>query len=106
MTAPPPALVRRMQSAVDAAGGSAGRPSPETAVDAALLLLNSIIRDTQPSRTGALSLLAADALVTRAFEDAANAPDGLEGLGGLGGLENRAADAMRRIAHAVAENAP
>jgi hypothetical protein len=92
---PPSALARRMQSALDDASVGGSQPSPEAAMEAALSLLDSLARDPEPSRRGALSLLAADALVTYAFENAANVPDG---------LEDRAADAMRRITRVAAEH--
>jgi hypothetical protein len=78
-----------MRPALDAvAAAGAARPD-EGALDAALILLESIVSDGSGSRTGAITLLAADALVTYAFEAAAEEPDGLEAL---------AADAMIRIA--------
>src|SRR5688572_30651044 len=63
--APPPALAERMRAALDAA--PAGAPPADAALDAAMLLVDGILRDRSGSRTGAMALLAADALVTRAF---------------------------------------
>lgn len=84
-----------MRPALDAVA-LAGAANPDKgALDAALTLVESILCDGGGSRTGAITLLAADALVTYAFEAAAEEPDGLEAL---------AADAMIRIA-ATAERA-
>jgi hypothetical protein len=91
--APPPALAERMRVALDAA--PAGAPPADAALDAAMLLVDGILRDRSGSRTGAMALLAADALVTRAFEVAGEQPDRIEPL---------AVDAMIRIA-AAAEQA-
>jgi hypothetical protein len=87
--APPPALAQRMRPAL-AAVSSARATRPDVgALDAALILLETIVADGNGSRTGAITLLAADALMTYAFEAAAEEPDGLEAL---------AASAMIRIA--------
>ena len=86
---PPPALMRRMHPAltrVDAAGAT----TPDrAALDAALELAQEILGDGNAARGGAITLLAADALVTYAFEAAADDPDRLDAL---------AVEAMNRIA--------
>ena len=87
--APPPTLGRRMEPALDAVEASGVARIDEGALDAALTLVGSILCDGDASRGGAVTLLAADALVTYAFEAAAEDPDRLDAL---------AADAMHRIA--------
>jgi hypothetical protein len=92
---PPPALSLRMQAALDAAGAVRQTAAPDAALDAAMMLVDGILRDDTGSRTGAITLLAADALVTSAFEGAAEHPERIEPL---------AIEAMTRIA-AAAERA-
>ena len=89
--APPPALAIRMRPAVDAVSTTDERRAGGRALDAAMTLVESIVRDGSGARTGAITLLAADALVTYAFEAASEDPEGLEAL---------AAEAMLRIAAA------
>ena len=87
--APHPALAQRMRPALDAvASAGAARPD-ESALDAALILLETIVADGNGSRTGAITLLAADALVTYAFEAAAVDPHQ---------IDSRAHQALARIA--------
>ena len=93
--APHPALAQRMGPALDAVATTGVARLDASALDAALILVDSILSDGDGSRTGAITLLAADALVTYAFEAAAETPDRLEAL---------AAEAMIRIA-ATAEQA-
>jgi hypothetical protein len=83
-----------MQPALDAAARTGATQPDEGSLTAALTLVDSILCDGNGSRTGALTLLAADALVTYAFEAAAESPERLEAL---------AADAMIRIAAAGAQ---
>ena len=90
---PPRALTERLREAVDAAPETAGQTVPDAALEAAIILLNSLLRGADPSRSGALGLLTADALMTYVFESAADEPERLEALG---------AEAMRRIAAAAA----
>lgn len=93
----PAALRDRLSSALAAAAGAgpAPRPPSDAAADAAdclaagEALLAGVLRGDCASRDTALDLLAADALVTRAFERAADAPASLPAL---------ADAAMRRIA--------
>ncbi len=89
---PPRALTERLREAV-AAAPETGQPVPDAALEAAIILLNSLLRGADPSRSGALGLLTADALMTYVFESAADEPERLEALG---------AEAMRRIAAAAA----
>ena len=60
----------------------------EALTSAAERTLRSLLRVKATDRAGALDLLAADALVTYAFEAAADAPEE---------LERRATEAMRRL---------
>lgn len=91
---PPPALARRMRAALDAVGDTAGRPVPDVALDAALLLLAELPREPDSARSAAIGLLAADALVTYAFEAATVEPATLDEL---------AARAMERITGVATE---
>ena len=94
--APPLALVERMRGALDAVSYPDRRPAPEVAIDAALVLLGELQRDADLSRAGAVSLLAADALMTYAFEIAASEPELLEAL---------ASATMQRISAVAGETA-
>lgn len=90
---PPPALTERVREVVQESSRGLDRTVPGAALEASLSLLDSLLRGADPSRAGALGLLTADALLTYAFEAAADEPDRLEALG---------AEAMRRIAAAAA----
>lgn len=79
----PPALAERLGAVVN------GSSPPEAYIDAALDLLDRLVQDGCATRATALDLLVADALVTAAFEVAGPDPDS---------VEQRAADAVRRIA--------
>jgi hypothetical protein len=87
--APPDALLRRL---LETLGADAQRPSREAA-DACLAagerLVATVLREEEANRDYALDLLAADALVTYAFEAASGTPDELSA---------RAARAMSSIA--------
>jgi hypothetical protein len=86
----PAALHGRVAEALGAAGvASAAQPSPSQCLAAGEHLLERALAGDERSRATALDLLAADALVTRAFELAATGRDDLERL---------ADAAMRRIA--------
>ena len=91
---PPAALADRLRTAVAATPDTAGMPLPDAAVEAALELLDTLLHGAGASRAGALGLLTADALMTYAFEAAADEPDRLEAI---------AEEAMRRIAAAAAD---
>lgn len=87
--APPPALLDRLGRALAA---YADRPKdlvPESCLAAGEQLLDTLLASGSTSRGSALDLLAVDALVTYAFESAADVP---------AQLEARAARAMARIA--------
>jgi hypothetical protein len=74
---PPPALARRMREALDSYHRSAGAAPVETAesyLAAGERLLAELLSGDCSSRDCALDLLTADALVTYAFELAANDP--------------------------------
>jgi len=86
---PPPALRARIDSALGP-DLHADRSDPcETLLAAGERLVRDLLADEATSRDSALDLLAADALVTYAFEAASEAP---------GELAPRAAAAMARIA--------
>ncbi len=90
---PPPALLHRMHPAIERAEASGDARTDRAALDAALVVAEEILCDANAARGGAITLLAADALVTYAFEAASADPDRIDAL---------AADAMTRIA-ALAE---
>ena len=94
----PVALRERVRAALGAAGDGAGAPSPAACLDAGEALLARVLASDERSRGTALDLLAADALVTWAFELAADSGGDLEALAG---------EAMRRIGrHAMPAGAP
>lgn len=87
--APPVALHHRLR---DLVAPSAHRPVaevPEACLEAGEMLLDALLTSGSTSRATALDLLAVDALVTYAFQAAADDPNR---------LEERAARAMSRIA--------
>ena len=87
--APPSALAARLRAAL---GAHASRDASEAAgvcLDAGERLLSAVLESESASRECALDLLAADALVTYAFEAASSEP---------GELAARASSAMMRIA--------
>jgi hypothetical protein len=86
---PPPVLAARVEALVGPRVGMSGTPSPEAYLDAAEELLATLISDGCVSRRSALDLLVADALVTYAFEVAADEP---------ARVAERAERAMARIA--------
>ena len=88
---PPPVLAERVEAIVGPRVGAngGGVPSPEAYLDAAEELLATLISDGCVSRSSALDLLVADALVTYAFEVAADEP---------ARVAERAERAMARIA--------
>ena len=92
------ALRARVATALRDEGGegAAAAPTPELCLAAGERLLDAALAGDERSRATALDLLAADALVTRAFELAAGHPE----------LERLAEAAMRRIAaHAAGDGA-
>lgn len=70
---------------------------PESCLEAGERLLDDLLASGSTSRGTALDLLAVDALVTYAFQEAAHDPER---------LETRAARAMARIAALPGERAP
>ena len=86
--APPAALARRLRVALGGALADA-RPTDDRLFAAAEMLLARLLREGCAARAAAEDLLTADALVTYAFEAAAEHQPSR--------LEERAADAMRRI---------
>jgi hypothetical protein len=86
---PPDALAERVRRALAPALERDARELPDAALAAAEGMLRDLRRDGCTCRAQALELLAADALVTYAFEAAAEAPET---------LASRADAAMRRIA--------
>jgi hypothetical protein len=87
--APPPALHQRLRELVAADADRPVADVPEVCLDAGERLLDALLASGSTSRATALDLLAVDALVTYAFQAAADEP---------ARLEARAARAMARIA--------
>lgn len=75
--APPPALLARIEGALGDAVGAAAGTATEACLRAAERLVTELLRGDCSSRASALDLLAADALVTYAFEGAAESPSTL-----------------------------
>ena len=86
---PPLALRRRLKVAARSTPEAAALAVPEAALESSLELLAGLLHRADPSRSGAIELLTVDALMTYAFEGAADTPERLEALGEL---------AMERIA--------
>ena len=74
--APPGALVARLQSVLGD-GAQSLSEAPEVCLAAAESLLDGLLRSDALARESALDLLAADALVTYAFEAAGDEPERL-----------------------------
>ena len=74
--APPPQLIA--QIAELAAGDVGPNPTPEQLLHAAESAMARLLREGCLTRSSALDLLAVDALVTYAFEGAAEAPELLD----------------------------
>lgn len=88
----PPALAARVRAMASAGGGPTVHPT-DALLASAERAMRSLLRDGCLTRESALDLLAVDALVTYAFEAAADEPQA---------LEERAGKALARIA-ALAE---
>jgi hypothetical protein len=88
MPAPPPALLARVEQALAAGLGASASAAPDECVRAAVRLLEPLLEQEGAGRECALDLLAADALVTYAFEAAS---------ANVEGLDARARDAMTRL---------
>lgn len=89
---PPAALRARLDGVLGSDSVGADDAVATALLQAGQALLASILRSGSTQRDAALDLLTADALVTYAFEAAADDPASLDG---------RAADAMRAIAAVV-----
>ena len=87
--APPAALHARLSVLLAGAASRPVREVPEACLEAGEELLDALLASGSTSRASALDLLAIDALVTYAFQAAADDP---------ARLEERAAQAMARIA--------
>jgi hypothetical protein len=87
--APPPALFARVSEALGDGMDDDVSAAPERCVGAAVLLLEPLLEREDAGRECALDLLAADALVTYAFEAAGADVDR---------LDQRTRDAMARLA--------
>jgi hypothetical protein len=87
--APPDALLRRLLESLGPAAQRESAEAAELCLAAGERLVTTVLHDDDGSRDNALDLLAADALVTYAFEAASATPDDLSAL---------AARAMERIA--------
>jgi hypothetical protein len=86
---PPPQLMRRVRHALGAAADDDARFAADRCVDAAERVVAQLLRDGRTGRESAADLLAADALVTYAFQAAGDDP---------GRLVDRAQSAMVRLA--------
>ena len=86
---PPAALAGRLTEALRDRLDDDASTVYDCAMDAALALLATVVRQPTAGRECALDLLTADALSTYAFEAAAAEPDT---------LDDRSASAMRRFA--------
>jgi hypothetical protein len=86
---PPPQLMRRVRAALGDATNDDVHLVTDRCIDAAKRAVAQLLRDTRTGRESAAELLAADALVTYAFEAAADDP---------GQLVDRAQSAMVRLA--------
>jgi hypothetical protein len=87
--AAPAALIARVQAALGAESSAVAEAAPERLLDAAVSLLEPLLAREDAGRESALDLLAADALVTYAFEAASADPEALDA---------RTRDAMIRLA--------
>ena len=87
--APPPEFAARIVTALGNRADDDAARAAECCLDAAIALLEQLLAGDPLDRGDASALLAADALVTYAFEAAADAPDR---------LDDCAAEAMVRLA--------
>lgn len=87
--APPAAFAARVIASLGARGDEDASRAAECCLDAAIVLLEQLVASDPLGRSEAPALLAADALVTYAFEAAAEAPDR---------IDDRAGEAMVRLA--------
>ncbi|HEV7994476.1 MAG TPA: hypothetical protein VGP25_21820 [Gemmatimonadaceae bacterium] len=94
---PPPALRARIDAALADSLGADEREAAEACLRAGEQVVESLLRENATSRDSAIDLLAADALVTYAFEAASDRPAELTAL---------AANAMSRIGALGADGPP
>jgi hypothetical protein len=87
--APPPAFMARVIDSLGSHANDDDARAAECCLDAAIALLDELLASEPLQRHDASALLAADALVTYAFEAAARVPER---------LDDRAAEAMVRLA--------
>lgn len=87
--APPPQLTERVLAALGAARDDDVAWTAERCLEAAERVVGGLLREGRTGRDSAAELLAADALVTYAFEAASDDP---------AALPDRARSAMRRLA--------
>jgi hypothetical protein len=87
---PPARLTNRIHEVLGSRAAADAARTADVCVDAAALLLDDLLARPTAGRESALDLLAADALVTYAFEAAANDPST---------LTEKAELAMRRLSH-------
>ena len=87
--APPPQLMHRVREALGPAATDDVRCAADQCINAAERVVGQLLRDGRTGRESAPDLLAADALVTYAFEAAGDDP---------GQLVARAQSAMLRLA--------
>ena len=95
--APPAQLLERLRAALGPTLARDAAAVPQVFVDAAVTLLDTLLRAGCVARDRALDLLAVDALVTYAFEAASDDPESLEA---------RAHEAMRRLANLASPASP
>lgn len=94
--APPPDLAARIIASLGSRADDDASRAAECCLDGAIGLLEQLLAGDPLDRSEASALLAADALVTYAFEAAADTPDR---------LDERAAEAIVRLA-ALAGDGP
>jgi hypothetical protein len=85
---PPAAMSARIVTALGSRGGEDAAGATALCLDAATELLERLLEQDEIGRDAAIDLLAADALVTYAFESAAS---------DIELLDDRAVDAMTRL---------
>ncbi len=94
--APPPALAARIREALAATSSPPDAVSADVLLDAGEQLLRTLLEADHLTRNAAVDLLTADALVTYAFEAAADEPERIQA---------RAQVAMARLAALATEPA-
>lgn len=95
--APPPAFAALVITSLGTRADDDASRAAESCLDAAIALLEELLAGDPLGRSDASALLAADALVTYAFEAAADMP---------GSLDDRAGDAMVRLAAVASDGRP